>query len=145
MPFSFQTCFFNLLKAAWALPAAVGLCILGWGCQSRSICLLVSLLDYQSMYLGWHTLNQHAAGTGPWPEHPGKENQSPWQCSYKSQRSILWFIFPSFAPWAAEIFSCSLTASPFQPCQVFGSWNDLKGMETSQLEVLKGHLNICHL
>lgn len=55
------------------------------------------------------------------------------------------FIFPSFAPPAAEIFSCWLTASPFQPCWGFSKWSDPKGLEVTQPEVLKGHLKICHL
>lgn len=57
---------------------------------------------------------------------------------------VLFFLL--LLPQAAEFFfSCWLTASPFQPCWGFGRWSDLKGLETSQPEVLKGHLNICHL
>lgn len=37
--FFFWEMFFNLLEAAWALPASVVLCVLWWGCQSRTICL----------------------------------------------------------------------------------------------------------
>lgn len=58
------------------------------------------------------TLNQHAAGTGPRAEHPGKENRIPWQCSCKSQGCL---------PWSP---ASNLIVSSMHPRMCRGLWED---------------------
>lgn len=58
MPFSFETCCFNLLNAARALPASTWPCCLlttafcDGGCPGRVVCLVISLLRCQRTLLG---------------------------------------------------------------------------------------------